>query len=1109
VKTHHVFNCFTLASLGWLPTGGGASIHAGAAVAAEAPGMTSLEVIELAAAQSAPRPKLALDDLSDYFAAALSRGEESGAAAAHVMADVALAVQDALAEDGAAPTGLVATLAAIAGHALDGPRHEVLLLELCLCSLAELTGAVRSDDEEVPLVTVPDDVARLALRVLRLRLSTASTGHAAAVLMAAARPLRGWAALLGAWRAEAADGSDEASEAAAADAGAFCERILTLVGGQFASDTSTATDGSAREAPGGSDPCWTELQAREAQHQLESALTSCVQLVGFVALRSHAKDGGGGGKGGDSGADEAGGDEGGVEGGLEGGLDGSVGGGGNEAAARAAAASVSIRAALLARLYLLACGREPRQRPSAASGGVCARVGESAETVVALLLTAAPGGWERPLLPPRLADLSAAVAESLAARGAERDAFLLSGMLYALARVDEGEPARRAVRSGALALAAHEAERAAAWSEARLLALGAVAAACVAAPVEALTVLGAESLGFLAQVAGGGAAGGEAEAEAAAEALEALGWGLQAAARQRTSSSYPSAVPDGSAAAAASLLSFAGEGVLGDAALRAWAVDSICQLASDPAIRPALIEGGALQQLAKMAAVEPTAARAAGVAGGGRGGKAAAPPSGAIAPTPKSAFGRALSTRAGLKPPGLPSSPARAGVSAAEAAAEEAALRLSQLRVKRHSAVGRTRIGGWNRERAEAADSSRASSADKDARAEAPPTGGGFGGWDTETSLALPPVFRAKSELGLPRNVASAGAAGTAPPGAQGEAEGAPPVAWARGRRVAHFPEGAEPPSSSRGASRSSVSGEISWRSRSGESRVAALTEWLTFADAAAQDPAAYRVPTSTLRYLCRLAEGPARDTGEASLALAALRSLLGGRCAESAANAEWLRELVLTMPRRAPEAVDPTACVGAMLSLLDETATDFSDASLLAPRLLRILQAAVDHRSRMRVAGEMGGPLIERFVSVARFVAAAGMGGAAEGLAARAVELARSLCALSPRARASFLSLRPALFAAAGLLGHPAENVQAPAMQLLLSLSSSSRAAAAELVAAGAVQAVLDCLARAQLDPSPEAQANAAAASKFLQNLVERDRGVLRLVMHHPACDGVAWPEY
>ena len=144
------------------------------------------------------RPKLSLDDLSGSLADVLRRGEKSDAAAAHITASVVLALQDAMAEDGAAPMGLVATLAAIAVRAHD--QHEVPLIEACLCSLAQLTGEVSL--EEGPPATVPDDVAWFALRIIRSRLSAVATGHAATLLMAAAQPLGGWTALLAAWRAE-------------------------------------------------------------------------------------------------------------------------------------------------------------------------------------------------------------------------------------------------------------------------------------------------------------------------------------------------------------------------------------------------------------------------------------------------------------------------------------------------------------------------------------------------------------------------------------------------------------------------------------------------------------------------------------------------------------------------------------------------------------------------------------------------------------------------------------------------------------------------------------------------------------------------------------------
>jgi hypothetical protein len=199
------------------------------------------------------------------------------------------------------------------------------------------------------------------------------------------------------------------------------------------------------------------------------------------------------------------------------------------------------------------------------------------------------------------------------------------------------------------------------------------------------------------------------------------------------------------------------------------------------------------------------------------------------------------------------------------------------------------------------------------------------------------------------------------------------------------------------------------------------------------------------------------------------------------------------------------------MLSLLDEEAARPTklDDSVLAPRLLRVLQGAVEHRTRMQSTIELDGPLIDRFSIIARFVTAAGSAGAGETLTARAVDLARALCEGWAGPRTAFLRERAALFATSSLLGHPAESVQQPAMRLLLSLSTGDRKAVASLVATGAVQASLDAMAKALLDPSPEAEDTAAAATSFLRNLVARERSLLRLLSEHPACEGIQWPKY
>jgi hypothetical protein len=298
-------------------------------------------------------------------------------------------------------------------------------------------------------------------------------------------------------------------------------------------------------------------------------------------------------------------------------------------------------------------------------------------------------------------------------------------------------------------------------------------------------------------------------------------------------------------------------------------------------------------------------------------------------------------------------------------------------------------------------------------------------------------------------------------------------------------------------------------------SALAALRAWLTYSDAGSLPSAALAVPTNTLRTLCRQAGGTFEpnsiDADAASLALHALRALLGARSEESNSNAGRLRDLVLTESRRAPAEPDPTACIEVMLSLLDEVAAHPTklDDSALAPRLLLVLQGAVEHRRRMQSTLELDGPLHDRFSSIARFVAAAGSAGAGEKLTARAVDLARALCEGWAGPRAGFLRERAALFATSSLLGHPAESVQQRAMRLLLSLSTGDRKAVASLVATGAVQASLDVMAKALLDPSPEAEDTAAAATSFLRNLVARERSVLRLLSEHPACEGIRWPEY
>jgi len=156
---------------------------------------------------------------------------------------------------------------------------------------------------------VPAEAVRLALRALSCRFSAAIASHSAAILVSVAQSQEGWSRILAAWRAETADGRGDAKAAVAADAGALCEQLLVLVCSQFGRhattgagvpgrgchDVDTADQGGETcraDAIVGSDEAaasagvtvssWAELTAAEAAHQLESALTSCVQIAGFL-----------------------------------------------------------------------------------------------------------------------------------------------------------------------------------------------------------------------------------------------------------------------------------------------------------------------------------------------------------------------------------------------------------------------------------------------------------------------------------------------------------------------------------------------------------------------------------------------------------------------------------------------------------------------------------------------------------------------------------------------------------------------------------------------------------------------------------------------------------
>ena len=125
---------------------------------------------------------------------------------------------------------------------------------------------------------------------------------------------------------------------------------------------------------------------------------------------------------------------------------------------------------------------------------------------------------------------------------------------------------------------------------------------------------------------------------------------------------------------------------------------------------------------------------------------------------------------------------------------------------------------------------------------------------------------------------------------------------------------------------------------------------------------------------------------------------------------------------------------------------------------------AAIEHVESLRGAVPPTRPLIARFDVLAHFAAAAGEGGAPPHVIVTAINLLEALCAGWATARAALLAQRRALFTLPALLAHPAGDVRASTLRLLLALAPEP-AAAAPLVAAGAVQGVLDLLAQARDD--------------------------------------------
>lgn len=1081
----------------------------------------------------------------------------SGALPVHRLAVLVLKLQQSLESNvWPLPASLSATLAAVGTkvlgswepHALAG--DELLLLEACLCVLAQISSDV-AEGSERSHATVGSEAVHFALRTFRASVSASACGYASGVLASAAQSTQGWPTLLEAWRALVDEGSEEAEEAASADAGAFCERLLVMLDAQLTSmntrldatgssacrladvsDTHAkqVTDQNGDDEEEASRSALGSLEWAEAIHQLESAFTWCVQIAGFLGI------------GCDVAAEQSSSEV------------------GNEHEP-ATALSVASRVSLLARIFLIASGNEPQppRRPhdvtEAAAGSldcdqtsgqsVCARVSESAQTALSILLVT--GGWERTPHPPELSDLGAAMAERLAGKNVEDDALLRDALLHALAVVEVGEPARRAVSAGALRLAAEAVIRAEDGSSEQLLALRAIQAGCGAAANEAVQQLDAEHLGFLIKAAHAKPGTGDATEgtdvassaqarEAAAASLDALrvGW-RESAKRQSPYGSKAEVETEASTVEAAKrLVYFAAEGAGGDASLRSWALGSIYELAKDPVTRPELIEGGALTLVARLTASTRAQTKGAGTFSNRRLARASAPAGvarasltrGAISNPPAVPHPAKATERAGPKTLPVPmvrrqTMPAGKMLAAAEAGAQ---------RPRPPSPQNSNPIAGWGSDDVDDTDdmlqgSPNATNAPVDKAA------------PTVRFSPSPPTESPSPQVRPPKPQLAEVRFKVATPPQTTPLRNASPRSFTRGRSTqssvsADAKEVALPPPP-RALSRartSHLSGVVestttARRDSTGGSDaktlgavpLAALRSWLTYSDADVLPSAVLTMRPNTLRVLCGLAgEQPRRppnnvDQEASALALLTLRALLGADEDAANVNAERLRHLVLAEPRRVPTAVEPTSCIEAILTLLDEQAAQPNqiDSSLIAPRLLCILQAAVEHRSRMLSPAELTGPLQDRFDTIARFVAAVGSAAAGESLTSRAVELACSLCEGWTGPRNSFLRDRAALSATSSLLGHPANNVQQRAMQLLLSLSTADRKAVAPLVATGAVQASLDVMAKAMLDPSPEAEDTANAATQFLRNLVARDRSVLRLLCEHPACSGIEWPKF
>lgn len=1197
------------------------------AVATPSPSTAAADAAK-GAAPADSRPKVLLDDLSGSLTGALQHSRGAEESAAHSVSCTVLALQDELAEGDAVPPDLSARLATVGVQALcvyeaqGQSSTEALLLEACLCSLAHLTcepfGVLSS-----PPSAVPAEAVRLALRALSCRFSAAITSHSAAILASVAQSQEGWSRILAAWRAETADGRGDAKAAVAADAGALCEQLLVLVCSQFGSHATTGAGVPGRgchdvdTADQGGETCradaivgpdeaaasagvtvssWAELEAAEAAHQLESALTSCVQIAGFLGCAATT-----GSPGAAAGAMDAVGAHGGAAhaAGASGCIAQTVGAGEAvctaacktvageaaraeaRAAAAAAASSVAGRTSLRARLLLIASGVEPKLVDGTGGGtegeeaavSVCTRVAESAQTVLAILLAA--DGWTRPLRPCSLTDLIAEIADRLAATDAEEDPLLLSAVLLSFAAlgsmVDAGvtalggdgggvvrssaavagamaprppdeakapadgsrrsrqgrvapgpaaagawQPEHRPMGAAALKLLADAAARAAPGTTEQVLALRAIAAGCSAAAPEAIHSLAPELLSFLFSIVAQGEAAADASdaagvvnlaqaRDAAEAAIGALrkGWVAAPDWQRRGAAGGAGVTGDGCMASVNRLLDLAGPAAGGDGRLAAWALDLLGDMALDPATRPELIEGGALLLVARLAALSKATGRGVSMArhgtvkAQGMSRTQTAEPAGL---TGARTLGRG--GQSGRQP--VPPADANGPADASRGDGSSSSLPRNRGRLRSMSAAR----AAWESD--DTPDSHEIPH---------PPTANASA---TVTARARADSVAWASQPRYPHIDARPGAAASPPFSPSRRTASTRAMSRGSSSALAAPADTPWPPT----ASRAGVSREASAR-RLGESHtgggdngghpsaLAALRAWLSYSDAGSLPSTALDVPTSTLCVLCRLAGGTFEpnsiDGDAASLALCAVRTLLGARCDEGGSNAGRLRDLVLAEPRRVPAEPDPTACIEVMLSLLDEEAAHPTklDDSALAPRLLCVLQGAVEHRKRMQSTLELDGPLHDRFSSIARFVAATGSAGAGEKVTARAVNLARGLCEGWAGPRSTFLRERAALFATSSLLGHPAESVQQQAMLLLLSLSTGDRKAVASLVATGAVQASLDVISKALLDPSPEAKGTATAATSFLRNLVARERSVLRLLREHPACEGIQWPKF